>query len=825
MNELKHPSQEWDLEDIVDINKLKEDFDNYEHPIYDSADSDTFSNRATYAPASPYSPSDYKKHINKKKFDLLSQLDSIQLKLQPGKKQKTKKSSFLSRPSKKKTLRFSQNKPTVAFVEHDPSRGRTEDYSIELENNKPGSSLLQDGFQLKRKEMLLKRLKETEPSQRHAFKQESLEEYNKSIRESDKIIKEMAEKKSGGSKKNKSKCTKSHPEPPCATNKYPKTKIYKDGTKSVCCYNKPSDSAKCTNRNPDPPCKPGYKEKNKQTKNSTIPVKCCYKSDIKKEKKVKPDKSESSVFSVNDTLMEFDPQFEIRKDSDIKKILSKYPGGVLVSNKYDGHRMMFEVNNKVAYSRTGKTSFNLPQNWIDALSESDYSLDGEIFLPGLPASQVASLRTSTNISDILWKNVAEYHIFDLPMHKGVYSERIAKYNEIVNKICKKWNENNKTSCPIKAVQHKLFKTEESVKSFFKDTMKKKFLCPIEIPDLQIEKNCRSPSAVASEGIVLSAPNGLYEFKRSDKKIKYKSRYDYECIVIEPHPLKQSLKCYRKDCPPPPNKNASIFYLSTDSQPKELFKPGELLKYTCLGFSKGVDTCPNKPKMPKFLDWRSEELSTQKQKVKLPPPPTNGPNEELAKYFIEVANGYYKLNQTLKALAYRKYSSITRRTLVKINLDNYFEIYGKNTSFGKQAKCFLEKNSFKTCVQNRLQGLELEENGIKRDLVAEAKKAALKKDKELAKEAVKAAKIAIKERIAKEKEYIKKDISLAKESVKMAKKAIKERIAKEKIALKQKKAAAKAAKSVKSKKVGGINNSGTRRVLRRISGKMTHKKVF
>ena len=169
-------------------------------------------------------------------------------------------------------------------------------------------------------------------------------------------------------------------------------------------------------------------------------------------------------------------------------------------------------------------------------------------------------------------------------------------------------------------------------------------------------------------------------------------------------------------------------MSTDSQPKELFKPGELLKYTCLGFSKGVDTCPNKPKMPKFLDWRSEELSTQKQKVKLPPPPTNGPNEELAKYFIEVANGYYKLNQTLKALAYRKYSSITRRTLVKINLDNYFEIYGKNTSFGKQAKCFLEKNSFKTCVQNRLQGLELEENGIKRDLVAEAKKAALKKCK-------------------------------------------------------------------------------------------------
>lgn len=81
MNELKHPSQEWDLEDIVDINKLKEDFDNYEHPVYESADSDTFSNVATYAAASPYSPSDYKKHINKKKFDLLSQLDSIQLKL------------------------------------------------------------------------------------------------------------------------------------------------------------------------------------------------------------------------------------------------------------------------------------------------------------------------------------------------------------------------------------------------------------------------------------------------------------------------------------------------------------------------------------------------------------------------------------------------------------------------------------------------------------------------------------------------------------------------------------------------------------------------
>lgn len=532
-------------------------------------------------------------------------------------------------------------------------------------------------------------------------------------------------------------CNNKNPPPPCKEGFEERERTLKSGKQEVCCYKqkkktlkktpKPKVEKTCNNRNPPPPCKEGYEIK-ERTLSSGKTEKCCYVAKKKKTlkikkvsppKKEKPNKQDSPVFANQKSLMEFDPQTEIRKDSHLKKLLERFPKGVYAANKYDGHRMMYDIHTKVGYSRTGKTSFNIPDNWKQALNVSDMSLDGEIFLPGLPASQVAALRTSTDISDKLWKNVAEYHIFDLPLHKGIFKDRIENYTNIVQKICDEWNRHNPdTKCPFFAVEQTLLTTEEQLKNKFKETMDKPFICQTEIPEIE----CSVGTSHPAEGLVLSSPDGLYEFKQSDKKVKYKDRQDHECVVIEPHPLKMSLKCYRADCPSPPDPNSSIFYLSTDSKPKEYFKPGEVLKYTCMGFSKGNNNCPNKPKMPKFLDWRSEELSVQKSKVKLLPPPTDGPNEKLAKYFLEVSSGYYQLKNNLKGLAYRKYVGITRRTSIKINLDNYHEIFGKNTSFGKQAKCFLEGNSFKTCVENRLEGLELEEHCIKKDPAVEKAKA-------------------------------------------------------------------------------------------------------
>ena len=397
--------------------------------------------------------------------------------------------------------------------------------------------------------------------------------------------------------------------------------------------------------------------------------------------------------------MEFDPIGEIKNpDKQLVSRLKRNPNGLLVSEKFDGHRCLYDVNLQEGLSRTGKTKFNIPNNWKSALKESNYHLDGEIYLRGLAASQVSALRTDTDLSKYLWDNVAEYHIFDLPTHEGSYIERIKEYESLVNKICIKWNlENPDKKCPIYAVSHKLVNEPEEIKRLFDKVIADKKKCPVDLSDKGIDSTIVNPS----EGVVLSNPDGKYEFKRSLLKYKYKAKYDYDAVVIEPHPLKQSIKVYRADCPVPPDENASMFYVSTEGVPKENFVPGDVFKYTCLGFSKGNDSCPSKPKMPKFREWRDEEMAKKKKKMKSKPAPKDGPNEEIGLYLDKVSKGYFDLKNSLKAIAYRKYGRIARMTEEKITLENYDKVFGKNTSFGKQIKCILEGNIYDICVGDRL----------------------------------------------------------------------------------------------------------------------------
>ena len=157
---------------------------------------------------------------------------------------------------------------------------------------------------------------------------------------------------------------------------------------------------------------------------------------------------------------------------------------------------------------------------------------------------------------------------------------------------------------------------------------------------------------------------------------------------------------RADCPKPPDPKSVTFYISTEGTPKEYFLKGDVLKYKCLGFNKGNQDCPNKPKMPKFYQWRTEDMAKSKKKIKLPKPPKDGPNEHLAQYFDKVSKGYFDNKNIFKGVAYRKSASILRRTTTKITLDNYDAIFGKG-SMGTQLKCILEGNTFETCVGDRL----------------------------------------------------------------------------------------------------------------------------
>ena len=525
--------------------------------------------------------------------------------------------------------------------------------------------------------------------------------------------------------KPKSLCSKIHPEPPCLDGMVEKIKVNKKGVSKKCCYKDKKTKKKitgfsapeqtkdtkkvvvpkkiqkkfdCTPNYPSPPCKEGTVEKKKTNKAGDEKI-CCYKDDSNKNKGTKNSKIKEkvSLFTTHDSLFEFDPMGEIRNPKKhLPARLSRSPLGLLVSEKYDGHRCLYDPIINEGLSRTGKTSFNLPEKWKKALSISKMPLDGEIFLPGLPASQVAALRTNTELSNVLWKNVAKFYVFDLPTHEGTYTERINEYTKIVEDICKEWKlDNPDEECPIKAVHHDLMKQPDEIESKFNEVMKNKHTCNIDLTKYEIE--CKPQP---SEGLVLSIPDAKYEFKRSLKKYKYKDRIEFDAVVIEPHPLKQSLKVYRLDCEKPPHPDSSVFYVSTEGRPKEHFIAGDILKCSALGYAKGNDSCPSKPKMAKIIDFRSEEVAISRKKIKLPPPPKDGPNEKIGQYFDNVAKGYFDKKNSMKGLAYKKQGAIARRTLVKITESNYHEVFGKG-SIGQQCKCVLEGKSFEECIGDRL----------------------------------------------------------------------------------------------------------------------------
>ena len=384
--------------------------------------------------------------------------------------------------------------------------------------------------------------------------------------------------------------------------------------------------------------------------------------------------------------MEFRATDEIRDFKKLTTLFSKFPDGLYVSEKMDGHRLLFDYEaGGVALSRTGKTRFKLPKDWQTALLAGDITLDGEIFLHGLPASKVAALRTSTAESKTYWNTIAEYHVFDVPLVLGNLTERIAVYREAVAKICAKWKElyPESTECPIKAVPQILCKSADEAQKTFEGIMQKSYTYDgISQP---------------AEGVVIAKPDGKYEFRTSSQKIKYKQRYEGDCIVIKPHDFKCSLQVYRADCDAPDSKNSdakvAIFNISTEGVPPHLFSPGDLLKYTCLGFGKGNDDCPNLPKMAKLKDVRSEEMKTtgkEYKKIKLPPPPKDGPNEPLAQYFLQVGKKYFEKKDTSRGIAYNNAAARVRRTLQKIDTKEKCQMVLGGKSMGEQCACVVNE---------------------------------------------------------------------------------------------------------------------------------------
>lgn len=165
----------------------------------------------------------------------------------------------------------------------------------------------------------------------------------------------------------------------------------------------------------------------------------------------------------------------------------------IASEKLDGVRAYWDgVRN--LWSRQKKI-INAP-TWFTGALPSDIPLDGELFAGrGNFQFLVGAVRKNIeNIVDDEWRQV-HYDVFDIPLSKKPYIERIQQLRELENDIlkpCKTWVINS---------------NEELLK---------------QLDEISKE---------GAEGIMVREPFSKYEWKRSSTLLKLKVRYDSEGIVI------------------------------------------------------------------------------------------------------------------------------------------------------------------------------------------------------------------------------------------------------------------------------------------------------
>ena len=172
--------------------------------------------------------------------------------------------------------------------------------------------------------------------------------------------------------------------------------------------------------------------------------------------------------------------------------IDKLPKQVFVQPKYDGQRAVWD--GKQLWSRTGKLILNVP-HIIEELSANfnHFPLDGELYIHGKTLQDIISdSRKTVNLE----ANKLEYHIYDIPIDKVIFSERyeilLTKFKNIKSKF-------------LKSVPTKL----------------------IKVSDYQ-NLNLFHPEY---EGTMVRIPSGLYKFgKRSSDLLKVKEFMDDEFVI-------------------------------------------------------------------------------------------------------------------------------------------------------------------------------------------------------------------------------------------------------------------------------------------------------
>lgn len=170
-----------------------------------------------------------------------------------------------------------------------------------------------------------------------------------------------------------------------------------------------------------------------------------------------------------------------------------------ISEKYDGVRALWTGEKLV--SRQG-TVFN-PPNWFIA-NLPKTPLDGELWLERQNFSRLSGIVRTQEPVDRDWEKV-KFMIFDLPDHKGIFTERLESLNALIDSSNIPW---------LIAVRQWRINNHQELNQQLKDF-----------------------SSKGAEGLMLHRADSYYHSNRSNDLLKLKLYQDAEASVIKHLPGK------------------------------------------------------------------------------------------------------------------------------------------------------------------------------------------------------------------------------------------------------------------------------------------------
>lgn len=207
------------------------------------------------------------------------------------------------------------------------------------------------------------------------------------------------------------------------------------------------------------------------------------------------------------------------KNNKIIKIKTDLPPpiGWYASEKWDGIRAIWNGKDLVSRGsgRGHPKVFSYVPEWFKNLLPIGIPLDGELWverngfnLVSALSNRIPNKKTSKESIDAIWDGSESgkpviYKVFDMPLEKGPFKERIVKLKSITDKINSKF---------IQFTEQVLVKSEEHLAKTYEDFTGK-----------------------GAEGVIIKSPECAYELKRSKFMLKFKIHQDAEGVVIGHHP--------------------------------------------------------------------------------------------------------------------------------------------------------------------------------------------------------------------------------------------------------------------------------------------------